>query len=490
MKHYRLVMRDLSNKITVFFLNTIVLFFFLISIPQIGHSLLEDWCSQITVYLLFLFIFQYVSLKIIMPPRRFLILVIIVLFYLFMFSHIVLTGLGFDFSSVKSLYVFNRNSYESVTEATVICVKGIIFIYFGILLYYIICKEHENRDKTERRKGISLFTRLFFILFGLVFDLVYNIMLYFTSKIGYGEVATATIPYMFRICSYFLISGICICISDPSIPIKKKKKIIFAFIVYKLFTMITGVRAYALICIIIVSYIYYCKCMNSKLRIREILIFLVIIQVFGGLLVGIREVRNYDTIRIADLFEYMFGFKYNIMFELMSEFGITLNVIITVIRETGLKATNGSQFVASLLSVVPGIRKIVGLDFDAMEMDSALNLRAIGGSYFADILFDAGSFFPFFCVLLGLVLAFVYEKYEQGIRKNNLLLIGVSSPILIELTFCVRSTMSKIPRMATWYAVLFFLLCVLFNKKRKVRLRLYSSHINAYSIPVAVSDKD
>ena len=150
----------------------------------------------------------------------------------------------------------------------------------------------------------------------------------------------------------------------------------------------------------------------------------------------------------------------------MAEFGGTQNVVCQVVSTFGGTAAGGKQLLGSILSIIPGISSIVTMDFSKMSLESAMNSHAIGGTYIGDLLFDFGSPGLFWsAIILGIVFFEIYELYEKSIVRSNYFYVALLAPIIVDLIFCVRSSMAKMPRMTIWYLVLFLLLHLLLNRK-------------------------
>jgi hypothetical protein len=182
------------------------------------------------------------------------------------------------------------------------------------------------------------------------------------------------------------------------------------------------------------------------------------------MLVGIREART-SGMNIETIISYTFNLKANILFNMMSEFGITQNVLCLVQDSVEGFGNKGLQLLYSFIIMIPGISTIApNLDYKNAFLEDTLNIHNYGGTYVGDILFDFGrDGLLLGCIVLGILFAALYEWFERNIEEGNTLSVAIAAPVITELIFSVRSSLAKMPRMVSWYlAVIIFL--VLFTK--------------------------
>lgn len=161
---------------------------------------------------------------------------------------------------------------------------------------------------------------------------------------------------------------------------------------------------------------------------------------------------------------------------MMSEFGITENVLCVLASTLEGIASGGKQLLYSFIIIIPGIGSIApGLDYDNAFMESKLNIHNYGGTYIGDMLYDFGALgLLLSCIVLGLFFAFLYEWYERNIEEGHKINVAVASPIIVDFIFCVRSSLAKMPRMIAWYLAVAGVLVLLtnsFSRKSRKRIR-------------------
>ena len=180
-------------------------------------------------------------------------------------------------------------------------------------------------------------------------------------------------------------------------------------------------------------------------------------------MVAVRETRQtgVDLSVMAGM-----GVANNPILDLLAEFGITLNVLIVDLRELAGRGMDGGQLYTSLLSIVPGASSLFpGVDFDGLTMDTALDLRGIGGSYVGDLLFDFGiKGIIWSSFVLGIFISWMFETFETAIENKRYALLAFLFPLTVDVVFCVRSSLAKMPREIVWYFFIFMALKIVLSK--------------------------
>lgn len=230
--------------------------------------------------------------------------------------------------------------------------------------------------------------------------------------------------------------------------------------------MLTGYRAFALITMVLMFYLYTKTCYHFKLTFKTSILGLVAVFFGSALLASIRDTRN-AGFDINEIYSLIADTEKNPLLNILAEFGITLNVMTELYSELHGVGTGGEQLLASIMSVVPGIRVLMpNVDFDSMTLDTALSMHHLGGSYTSDMLYDFGSagFIPA-SFLLGMIYGKVYTSFEMFIKYKYYNHVAVMFPVMVDLFFTIRTSLARMPRTALWYFALFFFLWVLFSRK-------------------------
>ena len=435
-----------------------------------------NWISSATIMIIVVLALQLLILKVIIPKNRLLLIVMVVLEFIFHFSHVFLENINYDFGTNTRNNVFFRFANDIVKESTYFGLRSAIAILIGIILFYMFYSEIDlQKERINIRENNRLLAWIL-LFFGLLADLSLTVIMLASSRFGgYLDVqdAVSNTFYGVRLVSYLLLPGVMLLIEDEKRSKAFKIGILLIFILYKLFTMFSGLRAYALINIFLIVYIYARQNEYFKIKIKHIVLGLIILQLGGGVLVGIRESRSVG-VEIETIIQYMFDLRSNIIFNLMGEFGITQNVVALVSQNLNNLPVHCSQLIYSFITVVPGISYLApNLNYSEAFMEERFRMHNYGGSYIADILYDFGPVgFFFLCICLGVLFAFIFEWYEKNIDLQKCLTVAITSSIIIEILFCVRSSMAKLPRMIAWYLIICAVLIIITNsitKKKRVR---------------------
>lgn len=446
-----------NKKQGLFFISiiTLVLLYF---IPE-SHNNDLLWSKKFSVYLIIVLYFQLIALRRYLAKDSYLFCVFLLLSYLFNFSQVLLDSVGYTLpDTLLTLSVSNNNN---VQDASVVALKSILGLFEGGVFFYSL---HSFKSEASNIKLLNPNYKFVTILFviGFIFDFIYNI--YISLTLGYGGTEASIVITLFRQLSLLFPAGFALYITRDSIPLKNKT-IVFAFFVsYKIFCMLTGYRAYALINIVLSIILYNQTCKTYNLSFKS-LIVLVAGGLFGSsFLTAIRDTRQ-NGVDIDAVANSLIDTNLDSLLNIAAEFGITLNVICVVLRETNGIGVYGGQLITSLLSIIPGIKAILpGVDFDKLILDTALDIHQLGGSYISDLLFDFGASNIFFAsIFLGVFLCKVFRNFEVSISNRNSVYVAFMFPIIVDIIFCVRSSLAKMPREVVWYFIIFYILWVLFS---------------------------
>lgn len=438
----------------------------------------SSWINETAIFIIILFLTQLVLVRKVIPPKRVIIYVVLAFLFIFHFSHIILQAVQYDFGSNTRNNVFFRFNDNIVYQATHYGIEGSIGIFIGIVLYYTFYKKRRIRKEKLFIEKDNCVLAIIFVVIGLIADITYSlnsIIAMFTGGYALVQESLTSMFYGVRVVSYLLLAGILLLLQNDRLSLQRKKIILYIFIGYKILMMLSGLRAYGLINILLCLYVFYRNVDKIKFNIKFILLGLLALQLGGGLIIGIREART-TGMELGSIIGYMFDIRSNIVFNMMSEFGITENVLCVLASTLEGIASGGKQLLYSFIIIIPGIGSIApGLDYDNAFMESKLNIHNYGGTYIGDMLYDFGALgLLLSCIVLGLFFAFLYEWYERNIEEGHKINVAVASPIIVDFIFCVRSSLAKMPRMIAWYLAVAGVLVLLtnsFSRKSRKRIR-------------------
>ena len=453
-----------AKKIPIFFISVFLslIFFFYID----NYSYNSFWLSEITIFIVLLFSVLFCLFSRTIPSKRLFIYIFFLLTFVFHFSHIILEAINYDFGTNTRNNVFFRHDDFTVFMATKRGLIACIGLFLGITTYYTFFKNKlpsPSKQTTFPNRNLAYIL----IIIGVISDFsrYLNLIIEMYSG-GYASVQASIVDsfYGYRLLSYLLLPGILLLILDKRRSIQKRKHILYAFILYKFLLMFSGGRAYCLLNIILAVYVFYKynDLLKIRFNIKTVFLCFLLIQFIGGGLIGIREART-TGMELSTVIEHMFDLKSNIVLNLMSEFGITENVLCVIEKNFQGISHNGVQLLYSFLIIIPGISMIApNLDYKNAFLESNLDIHNYGGSFIGDMLYDFGENGVLLaCFMCGLFFSKLYEWYEKQIDLKNYLSVALFSPIIIDFLFCIRSSLAKMPRMISWYVLIFMFFLIL-----------------------------
>lgn len=459
--------KGIKHQIYKFAVLFVISFFILLIIPDYQQQTAsQEWCRQIALISLGMLLFQIFSLRWMMLEFRFLPLMFLIILYMFNFPQVILYG--FDLEQVERHQGYSSIFYyNNVPQAVDLAFKSITGIFLGMSL--ILIRQAKWSHSSTNDKVIKLYRLPAIIIIftlGFIADLVCNVFVVLTM----GYASMESVPYMniVRYFSLLLPSAIVIILSSPSFTLIRKKQILFIFVIYKVLCMLGGYRAFSLISILLTFYIYYKLCSPFKIKLKHILVAIIIIHLGSGMMKGIRDTRQ-QGVNVGTIFGSMFDMNNNAILSLLSDFGVSLSIISEVLESTNGLPIKGSYLIGSFTTIIPGASFIVG-DAGYQNMDEELGLRNAGGSLIGDLVYDYGANnVVISSLLLGLIFGLIFEKFETSLSKLSPFLLAYLLPIMVDLLFCVRSSLAKMPREIVWYFLLLGFL-TFFIPRRKVRV--------------------
>lgn len=431
-----------------------------------GRAATPDWCRQVSYYIFVLLVFQLASLKWLMREFRLLPFIFIIILYTFNFPQIILYG--FDLEQVERHEGFSSIFYYSnVADVFVITVKAIMAIFWGLCIMLIWqTKDNKRKVSSPVIKVYSGSSVLLIFTIGIIADLICNVFVVLTR--GYADMET--IPYMniVKYFSFLLSAAVVIIFANPIIPLSTKKRVLIAFLSYKLLCMFGGYRGFALINILLVLYVYHKICSPFKFNVKHIVIFILVIQIGSGMMKGIRDTRQ-EGVDVGKVFASMFDLSNNAVLSLLSDFGVSLSITCEVMEATNGSPIKGSYLLGSVATILPGASAIVK-NTGYQTMDEELGLRNAGGSLIADLVYDYGSDTIFITsLLLGMLYGYIFERFDRSLKNITPFALAFLFPILVDLFFCARSSLAKIPREVVWYFLIIGFMTIIIPRKRLVR---------------------
>lgn len=449
------------KKIISILLSTIYLIFLVYLEKQLHVYEISKWLDYTTIIIIATIIFQIfilrlVDVKIISIPVTF-----IILTYLFHFSQVLLLSIEYDFGNLSYSIAMDRYGINSFKEVINLCIYSTYFVYLGILVssfkrnkYFNI--KSNNMNFTDRKKIIL---GIIFVLISFPTEILFNFIPQLTAMLtgGYTSVHEVGGNIIIRCVSYLLFPGIYLLITSKLISKSTSKGILFIFIIYKIISMITGLRAYNLVNIMLMIYLY--NKTNNSINIKQSKIILLgIMSIPMTNLLNIIRENRISGLNFEVIFSNIFNLSNNIYLSIMSEFGITINVVNHVFNNL-TEYKKGGQIITGILSIIPGISSLLPyIEWKNLNIAENFGIQTLGGSYIADFYFDFGYGCIIACFIYGYLIFRLSNYVDNCIKTKKYEKVAFISPLIIELMFTIRSSIYKIPRTIFIYTIIYFII--------------------------------
>jgi hypothetical protein len=417
-----------------------------------------NWLEKYMLLLSITFIFQIIIMKLSKIKLLSISFLFLIFTYIFHFSHVLLLFFQYDF---EPYYLRNLSINKYGVEAFLSLLELAFWFSYAVFLGFLLSNMKNNTLDNKKIKA-NIETNNFHFILGIILivlsfpiDFFYMFIGRLIQSIqgGYLAVHEYEINYILRLVSYLLLPGVFLVITSSNISRSIQKLILILLISYKVVSMMTGLRAYNLISIIIFLY-YYFKINNMKIKLKHVMILGLSMLVLGNLLVVIREMRH-SGIAASLILSEIFNIDNNIIFNLMQEFGGTINMVGYVYNNIS-EPSGGSQLISSIVSILPRVSTIFNyVNWSSMSIVDKLDTWNMGGSFIADFYFDFGYWGILMSGLYGFIIQKVDDYINFEILRTNYIKAAFFIPILIEIIFTVRSSTAKLPRMIVWYSLLF-----------------------------------
>ena len=185
---------------------------------------------------------------------------------------------------------------------------------------------------------------------------------------------------------------------------------------------------------------------------------------FGGVIgvLLLNVIREFRAVGFSGL-NLRSVFSFNLLFDTLTEFGVTLNVFGYVI-DGNIDHNIGFCFIYDVLFVIPKVSWL-GVDTPQFNIYEALDLSAAGSSYLAEILFDFKQFGYCVVFLYGMFIRTLDTQIEKHMDGKNLEKVAYLIPLGLIVLFCVRTGTANILRVFIWSGLLLYIVKKIFLKK-------------------------
>lgn len=368
--------------------------------------------------------------------------IVLIFTYLFNLSYpIELQFAGPEYVS-QVYYKCKDFDISDIRKMVYYAVVFIAILYWGLLFYEIIHKKKRVVVVPEKLYNYTTLA-IIMIVVALPVDVVF---MYIRLKAmmlgGYGEAITTAVEgkYYASFFSYLLIAGVFILAKTRDD--NKGKRIVIIYCLYEMVWMFAGQRSTPLICIIVISWLYWG--FGTKVPFSKKIFGLIVISFIALILNFIREFRDVGFNGFS--LENILGF--NILYDSMTEFGYTLNIFGYVL-ESKVHHTIGTTLIFDILCVFPKVSSL-GLDTGTADIYEVLDLSDKGASYLAELLYDFKQYSYFAVALYGVYIRWLDCKFSYLIKAKDYNKLLKYIPLAIITVFCVRTGLANLFRTFVW----------------------------------------
>lgn len=400
----------------------------------------------------------------------------IIFLYIFNFGQVLLKGFvpNYDFLFDVSDHI----GQQLYIKTSIFCLVIIFLFVVGVLISY---KDvNASKDMKDYHEHYYIYCKPigFILLFlSLPFMLYLDITKILASiSGGYQAIFDIEKPGFFGILSYLFLPAIILLLFAYKDNKFTVRVIFILTVLYKIMTMLGGQRGYAVVFIIVLSYIFVSKV--QRISLRNSILYTFIAYFILNILSVIKSIRgisdkNFGTLSNA----FSETLENNIIFKTLEEFGGTLyttSLALSYYPDT-LSNLHGSGYFFPLLTVFPNVGGILNQFTDnnwAVQLSSLV--PGIGGSFIAEIYVNFGQYFSYlFPILLGMLMGKLSYIYEQKVKYNHYLIISMYAITFSMSLLWVRGSFEILVRNTIWPAIMIYLLYFIlkntFRKKASIK---------------------
>lgn len=377
-----------------------------------------------------------------------------------------------DAKVYEGINIYAINDPNIICKALLFAAKSMHFIILGMLVFPK--ERHTFRRKYRRTQNNGLVFKIGLILFligiipKLIIDLnrirLYSIYHYNITKIN-------ILGGYFSTISNFAEYGLILMMISKYKSRKFSKTILILSIAYQLIPILCGVRARAIIYIVMALF-FYAKSFNT-INIKNVFLCMI-----GGylciiLLNIVSQVRQTGITFEVILEAFKLGSENSPIFTALEEFGNTLGSVCYIVT-CDIKNVNMNFGILNpmvrCLNIFPNIAGFLD-DFQNIfyvntNFSTSLPFyNSLGGSFLCELYFDAGSYGCIFGFLIGLIVEWVEQVVTMGIEKNDFTEIMYILPLFANCLWWIRDNFIVISRELVWNACLIYLISYVIGKK-------------------------
>ena len=251
--------------------------------------------------------------------------------------------------------------------------------------------------------------------------------------------------------SNFAILGFTLLLLSKRNNRNKQRFILVMEILYMIWTMLSGGRFYALISIILLTYIFIKtgKKLNTKKYVSICLFTILLLQFISAITIA----RTQQNFGLETILAVASSVQSNLALRILDEFGSTVYTVIISIAEIPLKLNyhyGGSYLKAWLLcglnvgGILDGVK-------DTIEYPLLFSRRySFGGTYIGELYYNFGYLCLIVAPLLGLLVVKISKKFDDALENYDIMKITILIMPVYGLLGWVRGYFDGMTRSFVW----------------------------------------
>lgn len=380
-------------------------------------------------------------------------------------------------------------SAEDTNYTALFVLRCLLILHSAVLLFY---RSNRTAKKKSNIASDNIFVnRMTALLFFIVTYIpammigIYKALMItendYSDLLGYEVVIFGNVlDKIIRILASFAIAAfIYVIIAYKNSRLLKVFSVLILLYVGVYYLSGSRLKATLFLCILLlVKNEYYSKFSRWQ-SIKMIPLILLLAIVLSGVGAVRSSFSSYDTLGeiVVSILE---NFKdNNLVYSLLSEFGMTIVVVANVITHcpTYIQFLGGKSYLYSLLYVLPNFLwesdVINSVNTDLVFHSFINRYSGIGSSFIAEVYFNFGVGAYIVMFLYGMGLVWLLYKLKRSLKENNIVSITMNYYILCLLLFSVRSDLYSILRESIYVYVIIkvlqYIAQIIYKKFQKKR---------------------
>lgn len=428
----------------------------------IRDNSLQNWIDIISVILLTLIFIQYFIMKKLNLGIFSFIGIFLMFTYLFHFGNVILLS-----SPLKSIglgsFVVNVVGPEYFKDAVIYCLYFVYILFWGVIFATKsknVKKFYLNEEIEASNLMMSRFLGKVLFIFGVPVFLYISFSKLNASFTGdYLDTfeVQQSIPSFLNFLSTMMNVGICLLLIGYKNNLRVARGILLISIFLQIISMFSGSRGIAVIAIVLYLFVYI-KIVN-KVKLKNIITYLVIGYIGLALISSIRSIRDFgmDLGKIIEEFIVKLTNE-NLLLTTLNEFGGTLLTPAVAIQSVPNNVDPGYG-----LTYVNSVANLIGVNIGEIEIGSfveLINIGAMGGSYIGEAYYNFLNLGWLVAFIIGFLICKVSNKIDLYIYIKDYLKIGYYFPLLIAAFWWVRDSFNYFARISIAGALFYYILIV------------------------------